>query len=631
MTIKKTIAILGVLLLTALAAGAQYSALDPTRLIPDARVIGLGKAYVGLAEGTAAIYTNPAGLADNKGWEITSMSGKFIDEYDYLSFSGFYPTNLGVFGLAYAGTSIAGAWATTIESGSDPLDPIYTFDFSQPQISNKNSVIALSYGNQASAINYINKLPLADRISLGTTAKFFNASLAGDSITGGDASGFDMDLGAKFYPPQKWVTLGGTLRNFLPSSMGGKLHYSSGHDEAYNAVLQLGSAFQVLGKKDAVAKLGDHDLKLMLDTETYPTLTNYPWTLHAALEWKPFPLLAIRAGIDQDAIGNENGGLDVVSDNTFGVGLNYGGFSFDYAYHTFAGMPEVDNHYFSLSYAVQPPAEVAVKLKLTSPEDKLITFESRALLAGVVLDPFASKLTVNGAPLKFGLKGDFSLPVELKTGKNKFVVVLFDSSGKSIYTDQRRALRLITFPDVFVAYWVAKPISLLAMQKVITGYPNGTFKPEGNITRAEMCSLLMKSQNTSSESQIIPKFKDINPKHWAAAFIARAADQKIVLGYPDGTFKPAGNITRAEGLAMIARFAGISEEVYTGQFADVAGNFWAARTMSGAYKAGLLEYLKGKNFEPKKALTRSETVEMLYRTQTVQDILAKDLLSWDSY
>ncbi|MFA4904691.1 MAG: hypothetical protein WC600_18340, partial [Desulfobaccales bacterium] len=56
-----------ILALCSSLALAQYTALDPTRIVPDARVLGLGKAYFGLAEGTASIYTNPAGLADAKG------------------------------------------------------------------------------------------------------------------------------------------------------------------------------------------------------------------------------------------------------------------------------------------------------------------------------------------------------------------------------------------------------------------------------------------------------------------------------------------------------------------------------------------------------------------------------------
>jgi hypothetical protein len=213
-----------------------------------------------------------------------------------------------------------------------------------------------------------------------------------------------------------------------------------------------------------------------------------------------------------------------------------------------------------------------------------------------------------------------------------------DRNGKLLQAMSLRALRLIKFPDVAVGYWVDKPISLLAMGRVITGYPDGTFRPEGNITRAEMCSLLMKTvdqlstgEGTRASEEAGGNFQDVKTTHWAASFIAKAAKLGVVKGYPDGSFKPSGNITRAEGLAMVARFAGISEEAYNNEFNDVRASNWAATIIAGATKAGILKFLEGKPFEANNKLNRAETVEMLYRTTTVNTLLGKDLLNWENY
>ena len=600
----------------------QYAAIDPTRMTPNARVLGMGKAFVALADGTGAIYMNPAGLADATGWQLTSMSGKLLDEFNFLSFSGIYPTTAGVIGIGYAGTSIAGAWATTIEAGSDPADPIYTFDYSQPEMGNKNNAFLISYANKMKDIMYLNKIPYADSLSLGVNLKLFSASLYGDSIVGGDANGSEMDLGLKYRPPQKWISLGLSLINILPFNMGGKIKYSSGHEESYPASFNIGSAFKLIGKENALQTYGENELNLMLDLNNYPTIKGYPMVMHAGLEWKPFPMLALRAGIDQDAAGDGNGGLTVVSDNAFGVGMNFSGFSFDYAYHTFAGSPNIDNHFFSLSYGMQiQTAPIKKPVVIDQPPDKLITFESKVLVTGRVIDPSVRKLTINGLPLRFTLQGDFATDFDLKIGKNAIVV----------NDEKARVLRLITFPDVKVGYWVDKPISLLAMSNIITGYPDGTFRPEGNITRAEMCTLLMKTLSAETTRAGASAFKDVAAKHWASAFVARAANLGIVKGYPDGSFRPNGKITRAEGLAMVARFDGISEETYANQFPDVNDKLWAAKIVAGAYKAGILKYLEGRAFDPNKPLTRAETVEMLYRTKMVDNLLKKDLLNWDSY
>lgn len=628
-------------LIIAQPAGAQYVAQDPTRYVPNARILGLGKAFIGLADDVGSIYTNPSGLSGIQGWQMSSMSGQFMNEYDYLSFSGAYPTQYGVFGIGFSGTSIGGAFATTVEAGSDPDDPIYTIDASQPQMGNYNNAFVLSYANEMKKIPLFDRVPFADRMSLGTSVKMFQASLYGDGIVGGNASGMELDMGAKIRPPQKWLTFGLTGQNILPFGMGGKLAYASGHEESYPMVFEAGSAIKIFGEKNALRRFGPHELTLAADFDLHPTIKNYPMTWHIGLEWSPLNILTIRSGIDQDASGDGSGGITTVSDSTYGVGVNFGGFSFDYAYHAFAGAPSLDNHFFSLNYAFKAPQIPKIPLVIDLPPDKLITFETSTRVSGNVIDTRINKLEINRAPLKFGLKGSFSTMYSLNIGKNKIVVEGLTRDNKRIGQAQARILVLRPFPDVYPGYWVRSPISILAMQGIITGYPNGTFKPEGNITRAEMATLLMKTRaqarTLGSDTQEVkavdlpPVFVDVASSHWAAQYVNEAARLGVVKGYPDDTFRLKNNITRAEGVAMIARFAGVEEGKWFSQFPDVAGAYWAAPIIAGAYRAKMLEYLEGKNFEPKKLLTRAETVEMLYRTQYVNDLLAKDLLNWDSY
>lgn len=627
---RKVLALIIICLLT-LPAFA-YVASDPTRAIPQARMLGLGKAYVGLADDTGALFTNPAGLASQNGWEISSMSGKFLDEYSYLSFLGYYSTDYGVLGLGYAHSGIEGAFPTTIESGSDPADPIYTIDTSQPLMGNYNDALVLSYASEFKRLNYLKQLPLAEYLSLGTSAKIFKTALYGDGIVGGDGSGFDMDFGLTYRPPQKWLRLGLAFQDFLPPAMGGRLRYASGHEESYPTIMTIGSAFTILGKDDSLKTLGDQELKVMADIDYHPTLSSYPSLLHVGLEWLPLPIIALRLGIDQAAAGDGRGGLSTVSDSSYGVGLYFSGFRFDYAYHTFAGAPNIDNHYFSLSYAFHPSLKLKEPIVVEVPLDKTLTFESTTPVIGYVADTGIRTLSINGLPLKFGLKGEFSTVADLTLRKNAVVLEGRNRDAKMIGTKKLRLLRLVTFPDVPVSYWDAVGISLLAMTDIITGYPDGSFKPEGNITRAEMCTLLMKAKTTGKRVTGAPAgFSDVALGHWAAPFIARAADEGVVLGYPDGTFKPKNNITRAEGLAMVARFASVEKSYYTAEFPDVNYKHWAADIIAGSYKEGMLKFLDGKNFEPNRLLSRSEAVEVIYRTKFMQGVLEKDLLNWETY
>jgi hypothetical protein len=628
----RKIAILIIILFLSCAAYAQFEAPDPSRNVPNGRVLALGRASMALSEGTAAIFCNPAGLAKAQTWQFTTMSGKFLEEYSYLSFSGIYPTDFGNLGLGFMGSSIGGAFATKKDPNSSDDDPIYVIDPAQPPINYFSNVYILSYGERLG--RFFRRFGWENKVSLGLNLKLFSSGLSGDGITKGSATGTELDLGVLYDTPWPWLTLGATLQNLLPSSLGGKLRYETGHEEAYPAVVELGMAMNLLGKENALRSFGPHEVKVLFDYYFHPTLS-IPATMHYGVEYKPIPLVAIRLGMDQDVSGDGLGQtVGTVGNLTAGVGLSYAGFNFDYAYHSFAGVSGISNNYFSLSYSPPLPEvkKVEIPIKLTSPEDKLFTFASAVTVEGQVLEPRISNLEVNDRPVKISLRGFFTSSCELKVGKNALLVEGLDKAGKLVYATKLRVLRLMAFPDVAPEYWVAEPISLLAMQRIITGYPDGTFKPEGNVTRAEMCTLLIKSKIKNQKSKVRSQlFKDVSPKHWAANYIAQAAEEGIVKGYPGNLFKPNGKITRAEGLAMVARFAGISEEVYTKEFPDLPVGHWALGIVAGAYRAGILEYLKGKNFEPNRLLTRAETVEMLYRTQVVKEILARDLLNWETY
>lgn len=614
-----------------------YNAIDPTRNIPNARVLGLGKAYLALADDTGAIYTNPAGLADAINWQVTTMSGKFLEEYQYLAFSGFYPTTYGVFGVGYAGTSIGGAYATTIEAGSDPNDPLYEFDLSQTVMEDRKSAILLSYANQAVNVPYLNAYPIAESFTFGASLKLFQTSITGDGIQAGqgDASGKELSLGMKYQPPQKWIKVAAAIQNVLTAGMGGKLVFGNGHEESFPAQVQVGAVLNVLGDQDALRKFAKQDVKVMLDMDYAPTIANYPTVWHLGAEWKPVDMLALRFGLDQDAGDDGTGKLGVYSDMSYGVGLYYQGLRFDYAYHTFAGAPNIDNHYFSLSYGLMPPPKKGDPILVNIPSDKLITFESSVVVSGNVVEQSIKTLTINGQPLKFNLKGDFTTQVDLNLGKNAIVLEGKNNRGDVVGSTKVRVLRLVTFPDVATNYWVAQPISLLSMENIITGYPDKSFKPQGNISRAEMCTLLMKTKLTYGPSKEtrgdVVVFKDVDTRHWAFPYITQASKQRIVLGYPDNTFKPKDNINRAEGLAMIARFGKVTEEAYGNEFPDVSSKYWASRIIAGSYRAGLLQFMENRPFEAKQSLLRSETVEMLYRTGFVQGVLNNDLLNWESY
>lgn len=144
--------------------------------------------------------------------------------------------------------------------------------------------------------------------------------------------------------------------------------------------------------------------------------------------------------------------------------------------------------------------------------------------------------------------------------------------------------------------WAQYPIERLSSQGIINGYPNGTFRPEGLLTRAEFATILAKATRLSSMStpNTWTTFVDVQPNFWAASAIQSAAAQGLISGYPGGYYHPNNNITRAEVLTVIAKAAHLTplseaeSNSVLSQFQDSAMvPAWAKGSVAATIKSGL--------------------------------------------
>lgn len=120
-----------------------------------------------------------------------------------------------------------------------------------------------------------------------------------------------------------------------------------------------------------------------------------------------------------------------------------------------------------------------------------------------------------------------------------------------LLTDESRNALMTTsnnFPDVASSRWSNRHISTLVNGGIIQGYNDGTFKPGSSITRAELATIASRFDNLSPF--VADRFSDISG-HWANEYINSAADKGWVNGYPDGTFRPNQAITRAEFVTLV--------------------------------------------------------------------------------
>ena len=149
---------------------------------------------------------------------------------------------------------------------------------------------------------------------------------------------------------------------------------------------------------------------------------------------------------------------------------------------------------------------------------------------------------------------------------------LLTAEAKSAY-----GTNINRFKDVPAGAWYTTAVSTLANLGVISGYQDGSFGPDRNITRAELATILARFFGTPGDS-VLDHFTDISG-NWARKYINQAAEAGLVYGYTDGTFRPDQNITRAETIVMVNRILGRSasaDTVVNGYktFSDVSANAW---------------------------------------------------------
>jgi len=137
-----------------------------------------------------------------------------------------------------------------------------------------------------------------------------------------------------------------------------------------------------------------------------------------------------------------------------------------------------------------------------------------------------------------------------------------------------------TFVDVPEDHWCYNEIAYLQQYEIISGYEDGTFRPEAPITRAEFAAIVCKFENLTEGEQ---SFSDVPDSHWAAQYINYAATRGWVSGYEDGTFRPEDYISRGEVLAAICNILERSaDKEYVNShydslrsFSDVPREHWA--------------------------------------------------------
>lgn len=176
-------------------------------------------------------------------------------------------------------------------------------------------------------------------------------------------------------------------------------------------------------------------------------------------------------------------------------------------------------------------------------------------------------------------------------------------------------LALASQMDDINGHWAEAQIKDMVNQGIISGYPDGSFKPEGKITRAEFASLLVKGFNLPTGGGKI--FSD-TANHWAKNSIAVANVAGIVNGYSDTVFGPNDPITREQMAVMVVKATGLSGDVNARTFADDNSiSLWAGDAVAIAAEKNIITGYPDNTFRPKGNATRAEAAVVLNKGITL--------------
>lgn len=167
-------------------------------------------------------------------------------------------------------------------------------------------------------------------------------------------------------------------------------------------------------------------------------------------------------------------------------------------------------------------------------------------------------------------------------------------------------------------YWAEQYITALADRSIIGGFPDGSFKPSADITRAQFAAIAVKALNLPT-GQKTSSFTDVPANYWAAPAISAVSNSGLVTGFPDGTFRPEDRITRAQALVVLSKALGnkaTPNSTQLNRYSDSrAVPDWATESVSKAANANIIvNFPDSSRIDPNNLATRGEVAGLMYQT-----------------
>ena len=507
--------------------------LCPLELEYGGRPLGMGGGYVGLADDVNSTPYNPAGLAWVKG---LTLSVKDI-------------TNIGAMQAYPTGNNSSIGLAILSQKNSDIIVPGGT-------ATSSSNIAILSYGTKLNFIPWLYKEETWKRVGIGLNIKGLMAqTLRKTGVPDRSGSGFDLDFGL-LIKGTDWWSVGLCAQNFLsPGALGGgSLNWESGTPESFPSAVKFGGSARVIGDIGTPIFMEGRELLLSGDL-TLPE--GRPLEARFGGEFGFWKTWYLRAGFMQQQ--NPSG---PVADLNFGAGYRTERFGFDVA--SFRGKNDQRALTFSFLYfpeewvVLQKLAIEKPKISLERPfeaislEDNIVTYDDKLEIYGRVKP--GVEVFINGLPVYLDKDNNFKTVVPLNLQKNLILVEARAEGEKKGWKYKVLRKAKVTFaPEQKVAQKEKEAVESLVTLGVIEVTPEANFVLESGITRGELATWIVKAADIKLSAVDKDLYADVPKGHPLAPYIKVVAELRLLMPFPDGTFRPQAIVSKEEGDAIFAK------------------------------------------------------------------------------
>ncbi|PKM94700.1 MAG: hypothetical protein CVU84_09300 [Firmicutes bacterium HGW-Firmicutes-1] len=171
----------------------------------------------------------------------------------------------------------------------------------------------------------------------------------------------------------------------------------------------------------------------------------------------------------------------------------------------------------------------------------------------------------------------------------------------------------------YASHWASETIKSSLESGITKGYPDGSFKPDEAITRAEFFSLVNNAFNYTSAS--MTTYTDVARNSWYVPVIEKAQTAGYIIGYPNGSIRPEGNISRQEGAVIIKRLKSLTAISNTLYFTDASSiALWSKQAVIAATEANIMIGYPDGSFKPNAPISRAEALVAVHTSLNLEII-----------